>query len=208
MPNAFSYSDSWRSARHVRSVADINSDGYADIIGIGDAGIYVATGHATGFSTPELKLARLGANDGLTIAEHPRVLSDLEGDGDLDVIAFLDRGVYVALWDAALATYVWGGLVSDEFGANSWNTRNHIRWVDDVNMDGYTDIVGFNDSDGLVSFGRPNGFQEAYAFALNGYSSNAGYTLADNPRLVGNIDSDSWMEIVAIGPSQTHVLEP
>jgi hypothetical protein len=44
----FDYNHAWRVEKHPRFVVDINGDGHADIVGFGDADVYVALGNGDG----------------------------------------------------------------------------------------------------------------------------------------------------------------
>jgi len=41
----------WRVEKHPRFLADVTGDGHADIVGFGDAGVYVALSNATARSS-------------------------------------------------------------------------------------------------------------------------------------------------------------
>ena len=55
----------WRVERHPRSLADLTGDHKADIVGFGDAGVWVARNHGNGtFSDPAYVLANFGYDAG------------------------------------------------------------------------------------------------------------------------------------------------
>src|SRR5204862_1352559 len=89
----------WRVEKHPRFLADLTGDGRADIIGFGDAGVYVSLNNGNGtFQNPVLAVANYGyVAGGWRVEKHPRFLADLTGDGRADIIGFGDAGVYVSL---------------------------------------------------------------------------------------------------------------
>jgi hypothetical protein len=136
----------WRVDQHPRFLADLNGDGRADIVGFGNAGVYVSWAQADGsFSAPQLVVANFGYDaGGWRIDRHPRFLADTTGDGRLDIVGCGNAGVYVS---RALAdgTYEAPQLVITNFGydAGGWRVDQHPRFVADTNGGGRADVVGF-----------------------------------------------------------------
>jgi hypothetical protein len=89
----------WRVEKHPRLLADVNGDKFADIVGFGNHGTYVAQGKADGsFTSPELKLQSFGYDaGGWRVDRHPRLLVDVSNDGRPDIVGFADAGVQVAI---------------------------------------------------------------------------------------------------------------
>ena len=86
----------WRVEQHPRLLADINGDGRADIVGFGNAGVYVSlragdgsfTAPAAAWSTTSATTPAAGAS-----SSHPRFLADTTGDGRADIVGFGNAGV-------------------------------------------------------------------------------------------------------------------
>ncbi|MGN6107143.1 MAG: FG-GAP repeat domain-containing protein, partial [Kofleriaceae bacterium] len=139
--SAFGYNAGWRIGTHVRAVANLNGDRYADLIGLGPNGVEVALGTATGFGSPTVWLNDLGDPSGWNGNQHVRLIGDVDGDG-LDDVVGISGQVFVS--------YNKGGHfapiaeVSKEFTASKgWDITKHPRFLTDVDGDGQLDLLGF-----------------------------------------------------------------
>ena len=169
--------------RHPRYLADLTGDGRADIVGFGDAGVYVSLNHGDGtFSEPTLASGNFGylpeAGE-WRVEDHPRFLADLTGDGRADIVAFGGSGVHVALNNGS-GTFQDAGVVVHNFGhqydAGGWLVERHPRFLADLTGDGKADIVGFGDAGVYVSLNNGDGTfpQPTLAVANFGYEAGAG----------------------------------
>jgi len=140
--NAFGYDTGWRLGTHVRALANLNNDRFADLIGLGPNGVQVALGNASGFDPPVMWSSDLGDSTGWLASQHVRLIGDVDGDGRDDVVGIKDDHVYVAHnngsgFDALVA-------VSDEFTTSKgWDVTKHPRFLTDADGDGRLDVVGF-----------------------------------------------------------------
>jgi hypothetical protein len=87
----------WRVDKHPRFLADTTGDGQLDIVGFGDAGVWVSRGLGGGtFEAPGLVITNFGYSaGGWRVDKHPRFLADITGDGRADVVGFGDAGVWI-----------------------------------------------------------------------------------------------------------------
>jgi phospholipase C len=92
------YDSGWRVDQHPRFLTDLTGDGGADIVGFGNDGVWVALNNGNGTFKAARMVTDLGSyNSGWRVAQHPRFLADLTGDGRADIIGLGNDGVWVAL---------------------------------------------------------------------------------------------------------------
>lgn len=139
---AFAYNDGWRIGTHVRTLANVNGDQYLDIIGIGQAGVVVALGSASGFDPSGTWSGEFGGNTGWG-QNQVRLIGDVDGDGLDDIVGIKDHIYLARSTGGKFETPV---TVSDEFtAAKGWQVDKHPRFLADVDGDGQLELVGFFD---------------------------------------------------------------
>ncbi|WP_254446949.1 lectin-like protein [Dolichospermum sp. UHCC 0259] len=191
-----------------RQVADVNGDGYADIVGFGDR-VYVALGNQNGlFATPKIASTTfVGATNWEGFNRMPRQLADVNGDGRADIVGFGGNGVYVARGkeDGTFDTiYTAHGEFSPEEGWSSFD--QYPRQVADINGDGRADIVGFGGDAVYVALGQTNGTFGSVNRVLEFYSPNQGWSSFDQyPRQLADVNGDGAADIVGFGGDAVYV---
>jgi hypothetical protein len=220
--NAFGTSASaggWSSNdTYHRTMADVNGDGKADIVGFGATGTFVSLATARGhFADPVVGINAFGASasgggwssDNL----YHREVADVDGDGKADIVGFGSNGVYVALATS-------DGHFADPFfslnafgssaAGGGWNNDGVFhREMADVNGDGKADIVGFGGAGVFVALATSSGHFADATLALNSFGTSAssgGWSSMDQfPRHLADINGDGRADIVGFGGDATFV---
>jgi len=200
----------WASQdQYPRHVADVNGDGYADIVGFGTAGVLVSFGSAGGtFTGAAVKLADFGQASGwATDNGFHRELADVNGDGRADILGFGYAGTLVSL---ARADGTFGAVTTGiaNFGVNQgWANQNGFaRTTGDVNGDGKADLVGFGYAGALVALGNGDGTFKPVATAVADFGVDQGWA-NDNSfhRALADVNGDGRADIVGFGYAGTLV---
>ncbi|WCN14253.1 hypothetical protein GV054_15260 [Marinomonas mediterranea] len=201
--SSFGYESGWRTENHPRILSDVNGDGMADIVGFANSGVYVSYSTGTGFTPQERKLSSFGYESGWRTENHPRILSDVNGDGMADIVGFANSGVYVSYSTGTGFTPQERKLSS--FGYESgWRTENHPRILSDVNGDGMADIVGFANSGVYVSYSTGTGFTPQER-KLSSFGYESGWRTENHPRILSDVNGDGMADIVGFANSGVYV---
>jgi len=217
---AFGTQQGWQPTFDLRTLADVNRDGMADIVGFGRDGTYVslATGKSdTPFEMPTLALTTFryspGEGGGWRVDKHPRMLADVNGDGMADIVGFGGSGVQVALATGDPETPFEGAqlVLPGEFGnypsAGGWEVQEHPRMLADVNGDGMADIVGFGYDGVMVALAKTPDqvtaelpvFHQPLMAVPAAFCSSGGWNEDAYPRLLGDVNGDGNADIVGFG---------
>lgn len=206
----FGYAQGWGNPDATpRTLADVNGDGRADIVGFGPAGTMVALANSDGtFQTAKLATTDFGTNAGWTSqASDPRLLGDINNDGWNDIMAFARAGLVVALGKAD-GTFQPGQLVLSAFGgAQGWSSQDATpRQLIDLNDDGFLDIFGFGPNGTAIAYGNGDGtFTQPSQDILN-FGQAQGWSNNDTfHRQIGDINGDGFPDILAFGNSATEI---
>ncbi|WLQ39883.1 FG-GAP-like repeat-containing protein [Streptomyces laculatispora] len=144
----FGVDQGWISTdEHPRFLVKTTSDGEPDMVGFGPQGVVVARGRGDGtFEPAQLVLNDYGQAQGWTGEKHPRLLADVTGDKNPDIIGFGNEGVWVS-HNNGDGSFEKAQLVCRGFGYNEdvggWRVDRHSRFLADITGDGRVDIVGF-----------------------------------------------------------------
>lgn len=145
----------WNMGYHERLLGDVDGDGKKDIVGFGEAGVYLSKATSTGFGPVTFVVADLGAQQGWSNG-HLRVLADINGDGREDIVGFGDSAVWTALSTGTgfgPATYA----LADFTYPQGWNHLHDDIQLVDYDGDGKKDIVGFNEAGTMWARSLGNG---------------------------------------------------
>ncbi|WDE00064.1 FG-GAP-like repeat-containing protein [Thalassomonas actiniarum] len=198
---AFGYSaGGWRVESHPRMMADVNGDGSADIVGFANGGVYTALSNGNGtFASARLGIAAFGYNaGGWRVESHPRIMSDINGDGRADIVGFANGGVYTALSNGD-GTFVPARLGIAAFGYNAggWRVESHPRMMSDINDDGRADIVGFANGGVYTALSNGDGTFAPARLGIAAFGYNAGgWRVESHPRMISDVNGDGNADIV------------
>jgi len=152
----------WRVDKHPRLLGDLTGNGFADIVGFGDDGVYVAFGNGDGtFNfTPVPVINDFGFTaGGWRVDKHPRFLADVRGNGRADIVGFGNDGVYVAFSNGDGTFAFTPQPVINDFGfdAGDWRIDKHPRFLADVRGNGRADVVGFGNAGVIIALSNGDG---------------------------------------------------
>jgi hypothetical protein len=199
----------WRVSRHPRMLGDLTGDGAADIVGFGNAGVWVSLNDGDGgFAAPYLAVDNFGYDaGGWRVGQHPRMLAELDGDGQADIVGFGNAGVWVSL-NLGDGVFESPRFVVDTFGyqAGGWQVDRHPRMMADCDGDGEDDIVGFGNAGVYVALNLGDGtFEEPqFVIATFGYQAG-GWRVNRHPRMTGLVNGDDRADIVGFGNAGVYV---
>jgi phospholipase C len=198
--SAFSFHTGWIVERHPRFLADLTGDGRADIAGFGDAGVWTSLNNGDGtFQPMKFVVADLGYNHGWRVDQHPRLVTDLTGDGKADILGFGNDGVWVCLGNGD-GTFRPPKFVLNDLGYNQgWRVGQHPRYVVDITGEGKADIVGFGNDGIWVALGNGDGTFQPAKFVLAGFNPGQGWQGAKHPRIMGDLNGDRRADIIGFG---------
>ena len=131
----FGTNQGWRVDQHPRYIADLTGDGRGDIIGFGNAGVFVSYNNGNGtFQPAKFVLNNFGVDQGWQVSKHPRFVVDLTGDGRADIIGFGENSVWVSFNDGRGGFGPVRALTSTfAFNNGEWAVDTTVRWI--ANLD-------------------------------------------------------------------------
>ena len=181
-----------------RTLADVNGDGLDDLVAFINGGVQVALA-TYGSATYQDTTQWISGFTGTAWANKPRWVIDINGDGKSDIVGINSDGVSVAISTGdAFDTSLWEQGFP-HFDGTGWGTS--LITIADVNGDGKSDIVGFNDSV-YVAISGTNSFV-SYSGWFKGFSGTA---WDGQPRLLTDVNGDKKADIVGFGKNDTGVI--
>ncbi|HVM87612.1 MAG TPA: FG-GAP-like repeat-containing protein [Puia sp.] len=184
----------------VANAADVNGDGYSDII-VGDNGghVYIYEGQSAspGLSSTAATTLTGTGNFGISVSG----AGDVNGDGFADVIVgdengktFVFNGSASGIASGTSATATTALTGSGKFGFS-------VASVGDVNGDGYSDVIvgAYDISMAYIYIGGPDGSPSTNTLTIHG--ANAGDRFGLSVSSAGDVNGDGYSDVVvgAIG---------
>lgn len=83
----------WDATRHVRLIGDVDGDGKDDVVGIKDDQVLLALSTGGSFGAPTAVSSDFTFNQGWRVDQHPRLLADVDGDGQIDLVGFFHDAI-------------------------------------------------------------------------------------------------------------------
>lgn len=223
----FGVQSGWAWDIHERTLADLNADGRADIVGFGNEGVYIALSTGTSFGPTVRWVDDFGRNQGwqtlgpITVPEgssdalignhHIRLTADINGDNRADVIGFGNDGTYFATATPLATRFSQSRLALADLGYNQgWKT-----YLDSFSGSGATPIpsnrirtmadVNGDNQDDIVAFGE-DGVYVALSRRIRFDPLVRRLTILDandtwsgrDFRALGDVDGDGRADIVGI----------
>lgn len=154
---------------------------------------------SSGFGAMGKKLNNFSITQGWRTTHEPRFMSDADGDGIADIIAFGAGGVWVSLADGN------GGFKEPLKALSSfsydqgWRVSHEPRFMSDVDGDGVADIVGFGAHGVWVSIADGDGGFDEPVKKLNNFSITQGWRVDVEPRRMSDVNGDGIADIVGFG---------
>jgi hypothetical protein len=216
----YSLDHTWSSQNQVpRMIADVNGDGWADIIGFGAHHVHVSfaiptTRGATQvkFTQPQLVLESFCIHQGWESQEKfPRFMADINGDGKADIVGFGSGKVFVAF--STGTGFEQPQAFPEFFTSNvgySWNDLDqngkslYGRSIADINGDGKADIVGFYYWGTIVMTSNGREFNPPY-IAHYEFSYDKWGMPNTYPRMLADVNGDGKADIVGFKADGVYV---
>ncbi|NOI65479.1 FG-GAP-like repeat-containing protein [Vibrio sp. 99-8-1] len=184
----------WAPSVHIRTLADVNGDGLADVVGFSNYGVNVSLSTGYSFTASQLWVAAFGHNHGWSKDYHIRQLADVNGDGMADVVGISHSGVHVAL--STGESFNNRGRWLAQFGVNQgWSMDYHDRYIQDVNGDGMADVVGFSHNGVEVALSTGKRFMGSSRWARY-YGHTHGWRKGTHLRLLSDLDGDGFSDVI------------
>ncbi|MGY5778531.1 FG-GAP-like repeat-containing protein [Rhizobium sp. LEGMi135b] len=193
LANAFSKAQGWNGTSVPFTVADVNGDGFLDIVGFSfSSGVQVALGSASSFGAPTQWINNFSASQGWSSSQ--RMIADINGDGLADIVAILSTGVVSALSDGAKFNMT-GSALPFFSASQGWTTSDPVM-LGDVNGDHIMDIVGVKNGTAWVALGTGDGTFSAQQPWITGFGVSGGnYKLTD-------MNGDGSADLIVVGNNQ------
>ncbi len=196
------WDSAWRVTQHVRTVADLNQDGFDDVIRIGNARTDVMLGSASGLQAETTwSTANWTTNQYAHVDTDPRFFVDIDNDGDLDIVG-VDASANIVRY--GLNNGSGFDAPVDWITGINWNVGYDSAYLVDVDNNNYPDFVHAK-RNGRLTVYTSNGASLAHSAAIvdaqawgSGYPDRRKY-----PIMASDLDGDGCTDLVLFGIDDT-----
>lgn len=200
------FASPWAFGKHTRGIADTTGDGFGDIVGFGENGMYVALNNGDNTFGPARKVSHNFCYErGWRIEKHIRWMADLCNSGRADIVAFGDVGVHVGLSNGD-GTYAPVKNVLKHFGYDQgWRKDKNPRFLADMDGRGILDVVGFGDEHVWIARGNGDGTFRSPESVFKDMTHNKGWRCDQHPRYLADMTGDGKLDLVGFGNEGVYV---
>lgn len=207
--NDFGYeAGGWRIEKHPRFVSDLRNQGRVDIIGFGDAGVFVSLNFGNlNFGVPKLVLNDLGyIGGGWRVEKHVRLLGDVTGNGYPDIIGFGEFSVFTSFNNKDGTFSPVKSVLKDMcYSSGGWRVEKHPRFVADLSGDKHVDLIGFGHDGVFVSFNKGNGDFTPIQKVISDFGYSSGWRVEKHPRFIADLTGNKIGDIVGFGDAGVYI---
>lgn len=208
----YSYSQGWLNPVHVRELVDLNQDGFADLVAIGNLFTEVSLGSANGFGPVQ----NWGTQGNWTRSQYdgvesdPRRFVDIDRDGDLDIVG-VDASARVVRYGLNNGS----GFDTPQVWLSNleWTADRDALLIADVDNNGFPDLLHANSAQGRVDAHLSRGSTlvlnppTQVAFGTGRLAASGTYSRYDRdffPMYATDLDGDGAADLVLFGESGTY----
>lgn len=227
----FTFSSGWRVDKHIRYMVDVRKTGRADIIGFGDAGVFLsknepalaartavreavraaalAAGASEAQANAALDAAAAATTDALTAGASPIAASEAAGEAAESVAQASPAVAAAAGAAAALPRFKFTSpsIILHDFGYDQgWRLDKHLRFLVDFCGSGFPHIIGFGETSVVLVRNNRNGsFGARRDFDLGQFTYSSGWRVDKHVRTLADMSGKGRPDIVGFGNEGVYV---
>lgn len=200
----FGYQQGWRVNEHVRTLGDVDGDGFVDVVGFGSEGVWVAYNDQNGgFDSVSVEHSDFGLNQGWSVQNHVRAVTDMNGDGLDDVVGIDSSGVFVSIAKPNRDGFSPRVMHIPDFAyAHGWRVQDHPRMIEDIDGDQKGDVVGVDSSAVHVYLGDGSEPKRTW---ISYFAYVHGWRVQDHYRMLGDVNGDGYKDFIGIDSNNVKV---
>lgn len=202
----YCYQQDWRINRHPRFLAHLTDSGFADIVGFGEDGVWIALGNGDGTfrePLPNPVLRNFGYHQHWRVEKHPRFVANLTNSGFADIVGFGEDGVFVVLGngDGTFREPHKNPVLDSFCYKQGWRVEKHPRCLAQLTSSGFDDIVGFGDAGVWTALSKGDGtFQKPnHPPVVHNFGYNQSWRVDQHPRFLAPLTNTGFADIVGFG---------